>query len=281
MVWVFLTTIFGSIADILYKKAVSVSNIKSNVFQFIGEILSIPIIIVFLFLDFNFHLFIDLRIISLFLLTIVLFIINNNLCQYLYKNEKLSTLLPYFKINNFIVISVGFLFFNDSSLISFLICVGAILLTMTFSVDFKKRSIPKNLGKILLYEAISAVKLIISVYILKSITNIEYVVLDQTFYIIFGFLTILYFKELDEFKKMNIEIIKYRSSSYVFGFANYFIGIFLLQNFGVVITTLFGFFGSSLSIFLAYFFLKEVPVKKDIILGFLLIMLVGFGYYYR
>lgn len=87
--------------------------------------------------------------------------------------------------------------------------------------------------------------------------------------------------EWREFKKFTPKIAGYRSAGYLIGLGSYFIDIFLLKEYGVVIATLFGFFGSSLSLVLAYFFLKEVPEKKEIALGVIMIALAGVGYYFR
>jgi len=281
MFLVILRTIIDSISDILYKKALAISDIKPTVFQLLGELFAIPVVAIIMFMGFNFHLLIDPWIVAVFSVLATLFVLENNMEQYLYKNEKLSTLLPYTKINNFIVIITGFVFFRDSSLSSFLICIGAIILASITSIDFKNHSFPKNFWTILLREVLRAMELMGSVYILKTISSVEYVVLYQIVYLIGAFLAAWILGELIEFKRFTPRIMKYRGSAYLIGYASYMIDVFLLKEFGVIIATLFGFFGSSLSLVLAYFFLKEVPEKKEIILGIVMIALAGTGYYLR
>jgi len=282
MLWAIINTFLDSIADIFYKKALSISSIKPMVFQFAAELLSLPVVVILSFIfDFHFWLFLDPIILGGFVLTTIFFVLSNNIWQYLYKNEKLSTLLPYFKINSFIVVILGFLFFKDASLVSFLICVWAIILTTIFSIDFKNHVIPKNFSKIILHEVFKTMEFLISIYILKTITSLEFVILYQVYYVVIIFFVILFLKEFGEFKKINTNIIKYRSSAYVFWFTSYFIDIFLLKEYGVIMLTLFWFFCSTLSITLAYFFLKETPEKKDILLGLFVTVLAGVWYYFK
>lgn len=281
MIWVFITTIFWSISEILYKRAVSISDIKSTFFQFFAELISIPVVIFILCNNFNYSIFHNPLIIWAFALNAVLFTVNTNIGKYLYANEKISTLTPYFTIDNFIIVFAWYLFFKDSSLISFIICIFAVIITTLFSVDFKNYSAPKFLWTVLIYQVVSALRFMMNVYVLKWITNLEFVALDQVFYISFSFLAILYLWEFREIRKLTKQIVLTRYSWYAIWFTCYFIDIYLLKEYWVIITTLFTFFGSSLSIALAYFFLKEVPLKKEIILWIIMIILVGLGYYFR
>lgn len=215
MFLVILSTIIDSISDILYKKALAISDIKPTVFQFFGELFAIPVIVVIMVMDFNLRLLIDPWIVAIFVGLATLFVLQNNMEQYLYKNEKLSTLLPYTKINNFIVIITGFVFFRDSSLPSFLICIGAIILATITSIDFKSHSFPKNFWTILLREVLKAVELMGSIYILKTISSVEYVVLYQIVYLIGAAIVIWSIGEMSEFRKFTPRLMKYRSSAYL------------------------------------------------------------------
>lgn len=281
MIWVFITTIFWSISEILYKKSISISDIKSTFFQFFAEIISIPVVIIILCSNFNYSIFFNPLIIWAFTANAILFIINTNIWKYLYANEKIATLTPYFMIDNFIIVFAWYLFFKDASLTSFIICLISVAITTLFSIDFKNYSAPKFLWTVLIYQFISAVRFMMNVYVLKWITNLEFVALDQVFYITFSLLVIFYLKEFSEFKKLTKQIVLTRYSWYAIGFTCYFIDIYLLKEYGVIITTLFTFFGSSLSIVFAYIFLKEIPLKKEIILWIIMIILVGFGYYFK
>lgn len=282
MIWAIINTFLDSIADVLYKKALSISDIKSMIFQFTGEILAIPIVIVLIFIfDFNLKLFLDPTIFGGFVVMTIFFLLGNNLWQYLYKNEKLSTLLPYFKINSFIVVILGFLFFKDASLISFLICIWAIILTTIFSIDYKDYTAPKNSFKIILHEIFKTIEYLIAIYILKNVSSVEYVILYQVYYSIVVLLIIAFQKDFKEFKKFNSHILKYRYMGYTLWFTSYFIDIFLLKEYWVIILTLFWFICSSLTIVIAYFFLKEVPEKKEIILWVLVTILAWVGYYFK
>lgn len=281
MFLIIISTFLRSISDVLYKKSVAVSDIKPTVFQFIWELFAIPFIIGIIFYGFNFKLFLNPLIITCFILIIIMYILYENVWLSIYKEEKLSTLLPYWKINNFIIVISGFLFFRDSSFLSFWICLWAIILTTISSIDFKNHELPKNFWKIMLYETLKALELMLEIYILKKITTVEYVLLYQVIYTIFTFFVILYIKELNEFKKFKWEVVRYRSTWATIWVVAWGIELFLLKELWVVIATLLWFFWSSLSIIIAYFFLKEVPQKKEIILWIIMIFLAWLWYFYR
>lgn len=211
----------------------------------------------------------------------ILFIINTNIWKFLYANEKISTLTPYMTIDNFIIVICWFWFFKDTSFNSFVVCLIAIVVTTIFSIDYKKFSFPKNISTLLLYNFISAFRFIINAYVLIWITTSEFVVLDQIFYLSFSFLAILWLWEIWEYKKITKKLLVTRYFWYAIWFSCYFIDIFLLKEFWIIITTLFTFFGSALSIFLAYIFMKEVPSRKELTLWVIMIFLVGLGYYLK
>jgi|GEM_PF-4411096 len=54
MLWAIINTFLDSIADIFYKKALSISSIKPMVFQFAAELLSLPVVVILSFI-FDFH----------------------------------------------------------------------------------------------------------------------------------------------------------------------------------------------------------------------------------
>lgn len=285
MFLVIINTILDSVYNILYKKALSFSNIKPIIFQYIWEIFILPVIIWMIIYWFNLKLFLNPIIVWGFFISNILFIFYNSISQNLYKEEKLATLLPYEKINNFIVVIFGFIFFNSpddsTSLLSFIICLFSIVLTTIFSVDFKNMVLPKNFPKIILVELLKSIQLMVEVYILKNITYIEYIVIIQVIYFIYATFLIIYWKDYKGFKKINSRLMKYRVIWHIIWFSSFIIDIFLLKELWVIISTLLWFFWWSLSIAIAYFFLKETPKKKDIFLWVIITILAWVWYYFK
>ncbi len=282
MFLVAINTILESIAEIFYKKSLLTSNLRPTIFQFIFECIGLVFVIgMIIIFGFNYRLVFDAKIIVWFLVLAVSFITYNNIAQKLYREEKMSAIIPYFKINNFLIIIAGFLFFRDASLVSFFICLAALGVVAWWSYNPEERAMPKNLWLVIVHELLRTIELLVIVFLLKYISSVEYMVLYQFSYLFVAFFLVLFLGEFIDIKKLNWSTIKYRSSSYVMWFLWYFIDTFLLKEYGLIVATLFGFFWSSLSLILAYIMFKEIPSKKDIMLWIILMILVGFGYYYR
>jgi len=282
MFWVLISTILESVSGALYKKAILISKISPVAFQFYSELLPFPILAVILYVvGFDFSLFLSSQILLGLLIINGTYLAYNKIEQNLYKVEKMSTLLPYFKLNNFILIVVGFLVFRDASLISFLICLGSLVLMVVMSFDYKNHEFPKSIGKILLHQVLRSAEVITVAYILKTLTEVEYIILFQCSYVVIGVIVVSLLRQLGEIKNLTIQVAKIQVTSYYLNYGTFVINAFLLKEFWLVMTMLFWFFGSGLSVLLAYFMFREVPSKKDITLWFLLIALVGVAYYFR
>ncbi len=282
MFWVFVSTILESVSGALYKKAVLISKISPVAFQFYSELLPFPILAVILYIvGFDFSLFLSSQVLLGFLLINGTYLAYNKIEQGLYKVEKMSTLIPYFKLNNFILIVVGFLVFRDASLISFLICLGSLILMVAMSFDYKNHEFPKSIGKIILHQVLRSAEVITIAYVLKTLTEVEYIILFQCSYAVIGVVVVGLLRQLGEIKNLTTQVAKIQVTAYYLNYGTFVINAFLLKEFGLVMTMLFWFFGSGLSVLLAYFMFREIPSKKDVTLWFLLIALVGVAYYFR
>lgn len=282
MFWVFISTILESVSGALYKKALLISKVSPAAFQFYSELLPLPILVVILYIvDFNYSLFVSSQILLGFLVINGAYLTYNKIEQDLYKQEKMSTLLSYFKLNNFILIVVGYLVFRDSSLLSFVICLVSLVIMMAMSFDYENYEFPKNIGKILIHQVLRSVEVITIAYVLKTLTEVEYIVLFQCSYVIIGAIVVGLLRQLGHIKNLTTQVAKIQVTSYYLNYGTFVIGAFLLKEFWLVMTMLFWFLGSGLSVLLAYFMFREIPSKKDITLGFLLIALVGVAYYFR
>lgn len=59
------------------------------------------------------------------------------------------------------------------------------------------------------------------------------------------------------------------------------IGIYLIEDLGIILSTLLSFFGVGITLLLSYFMLKDVPSKKDVALALVTSALVGLGFYFK
>lgn len=81
---------------------------------------------------------------------------NSTLSQKIYKEEKVSALLPYENLASVITLIAAFFLFKDTPLLTFLIALVIIVVLFVFSFDFKTHEFPKNFRLIILNNAINA-----------------------------------------------------------------------------------------------------------------------------
>ena len=265
MFFVILNTFLESISEVFYKKSLLTSRLRPTVFQFAFELLGIVFVSVLLAcFGFKLELLSDWKIWAGFTVLSACYTLYSNIAQKLYREEKMSVTIPFFKINNFFLIIAGFFLFHDASVIFLLVCLFSLGIVVGGSFDFKHREFPKNIWLILLHEALRTIEMIVIVSILRRVTNVEYMVLYQGFYLVLAFFMVLFLRQFSDLKLLDWTTIRNRSFSYTLWFAYYFIDTFLLQEYGLIVTTLFSFFGSSISLALAYALFREVPEKKEI-----------------
>lgn len=82
--------------------------------------------------------------------------------QSLYKEEKISVMMPYENLNSVFTIIAGYLIFKDASLIAVGISLVVIIITMAFSIDFKKFEFPRNMKKILLVQVLITLEMLLT-----------------------------------------------------------------------------------------------------------------------
>jgi len=74
----------------------------------------------------------------------------------IYREEKISTIMPYTNVNKILTIIASFFLFADVSIISLFITIFAIFVVIIGSINFKTLKFPKNIIIILINETIRA-----------------------------------------------------------------------------------------------------------------------------
>lgn len=65
------------------------------------------------------------------------------------------------------------------------------------------------------------------------------------------------------------------------GSVSEFIGFFLLQEIGIILTVLIGFLSVGTELLFSYLMLGDVPSRKNLFMAFLIVSLVGLGFYLK
>ena len=109
----------------------------------------------------------------------VFMVLSASMSQAIYKEEKISALLPFQKLSSIFTIAIAYLFFHDTSFVSFCIALTTILVVFGFSFDFRTWKPPKNLLLILSWNFLGAVRTLLLAYVITSVTSIGYFVLSS------------------------------------------------------------------------------------------------------
>lgn len=196
------------------------------------------------------------------------------LSQKIYKEEKLSALMPYENLASVITIVAAFFIFRNTSITTLVIAIFIIALIFVKSFDFKNMTFPKKIFPILVYNGTNSMRSLAMGYALIHMTS-------STFYSIRNLLNIVIFligfyiaKEVMNYREWKREFLLYRLIASFVGAVSALIGFMLITSLGIVTTILLGFLSMSITLILQWLFLKETPDRKDVLFSFVIAILV-------
>lgn len=284
ILWI-IASLFESIEDSFRKVAVDNSTLSKSLFAIIWPIAWFFILSPIFYINWiSEKLFWDFKILFLILLISSIYAVSNFLFIYVYKNIKISELLPYSNMwKLFIVIIWFFLYYwteNETSIYTFLIAIFTVLIVSLFSIDFKKFSIS---SKILIYIfalLLEAIALLIAWYTLLFYTTIEYIFFMFIFTFSLYFCISIFKKEsFKQFINQTKKFYKARITWVMFSRLSFILSLYIIETSGIVIAILISFISIVFAIFSMKIILKDTPKKKEIILAFLVTLLIWFWYY--
>lgn len=274
--------ILSSLGTVFRKKSLLVARLPELLFRLFGEVNGLAIaVIVVAFSWFERSIFLNLRLIGGVVLILIIDLRYDYIQQWLYKEEKISTMMPYENLNCVFAIIVWYLIFKDASVVALIMSLLVIIITILLSVDYKKFEFPKNMKKILFVQILITAETLLTWYFLKDLSDQDYFIIYQIVIVIL-LLFPLFFKRLfGAIKRMNRKFLWFWSLSSTINNVSFLLYLFLLSEFGVVISTLLSFLGDGITLLFWFIFLKEKPSKKDILLIVITTVLVGIWFYFK
>ncbi len=274
--------LLGSISTVLWKKTLLISRLPKIFFRFLGELNGIIIALILVaIVGFNRQILTDRRIVWGIVIILLIAIAYDYIQQWLYRKEKISALMPYENLNNVFTIIAGFLIFKDSSRIAVGIGILVILITIGASIDFKKFERPKNLKMILLIQLLIAAESVLTGYFLTDLGDKEYFILYELIIVAILLIPVLVKWYLSKIKGTKIKFRWYETGQATGTNLSFILYLFLVSEFGIVISTLLSFLATGVTMLFGYVILKEKPSKKDIYLTIITTALVGIGFYFK
>lgn len=232
-----------------------------------------------------FYVWIDLSKINFYVLisTILILVISvfqTQINQWIYRDEKMSAVIPYTNINKILTIIVSFFIFSDVSKVSLWITLLAIVIIILFSIDFKTLTLPKSLTRIFFVQTLVTFTNLWAWYIILTYWNDIYFLI---FY--FSWIVLLLFLSyvLNQYKTIknlpkSFWVSRMTWSSW---WIWWFLWLVVIKDLWLSISILLSFLWIWITLLFSYFILKDKPQKKDIILTIIITSLVWLWYYFK
>lgn len=199
--------------------------------------------------------------------------------QKVYREEKMSSIMPFTNLSKVFAIIAWFFLFNDSKVIVILIWMLIILILAISSIDFKDFSIPKNIKKIFLWEVIIAVSMIWNGYMVNQYWNENFFFWWSFIWAIMLMIWAIISKELGTVKNQPKAFWINRFLWWLFWWTCFYFSLIVLKELWISVSIILSFVYVAITLVLSTVILKEKPAKKDIFMSILVTSLVWLAYY--
>ncbi len=290
MLWIvfwIITSFLTSTADSFRKIAVVESKMTTQLFNLTACIFS-AFFILFLFLYFGISewLMNDYAVLFLVFSIILVNTFISFLCIKVYKEEKLSNLLPYDSLDKVFIVIFWFIIYfwtpNETSITTLFITLAAIVLIFFMSTDIKNISFPHTIKLFAFYKFMKAIITLSTGYILLSYTWIDFVILEWVFWFLIAIIIVLLLKQKPREALLQSKIFyKNRTIATLLWRSGYVLWLYIIQSSWVIIATLLWFFTIAFNVLSMKYIVKDNPTKKQVLLAVTVLVMIGIGYYFK
>lgn len=207
-------------------------------------------------------------------------IIREPVTQQVYKEEKISVIMPYQNISRILIIIASFFLYNDVSYITFCITILAIIIIMLASIDVKNKRFPKCFSKLLFVETLKTMWALLGWWLVLSYSEVLYFNIYIIAYLIPTIILAYVSWQLWDYKKVGVNFWFYRIVAGL-GWFSWFLSLVVIKNLGLSLSILLWFLGIGITLWVSYLFLKDRPSKKDILLTISISILIWIWYYFK
>jgi len=277
--WI-LSTICASFATIFWKKALAYK-CPNRLFALLWfSFWPVIISVIFLLWKYDFWVVnIKLSLIIIFLILLQLLVIQMD--QHIYKNEKISVIIPYQNLNKILSIILAFFIFTNISKLSFFITLLAWIIIIIFSIDFKNFVLSRFIKIIFIWQWIISIQLLLVWYILNYLNPLSYYVLSVGIIVIIWSIIVFFTKEYKNLFDMTKDFYINRWLGSTLWEISYVINTFIIAKLWVIMSILFSYMYIWVVLILSYLFFKDKPSRKNIILTIIISILVWLWYFYK
>jgi len=282
MIWWILSTFLSGFSTIFRKKSMKFRDqLWDFGFMFLGWAGALVLFPLFFWRGDFWLQALTIENIGIIILICIFWFGSNIISQYVYSNEKISTIAPYENLNKILSIILSFFIFSDVSVISLCIALFVVGIIFVTSMDLKNMKIPKTVQIFSINQLMISINTILIGYLLLNITSIEYFVLENAMGILMLLVIIIFNKDIIKLKNQNIGFYRNRLGASLFGTLGYILSLYIISSFWVTINILLSFLYLGFILFLSYIMLGDKPTRKSIIVSIIVTLLVGLGFYFK
>lgn len=285
-----LSTIFSSLANIFFKKSLKYNiNLWNN--DFLWLVLPLWVFLfAYFYIDFQFdtQLYLDPKIVWLIFLSWLFFTVWKYFYASIFKVEKITYLLPYINLEKIFTIILSFYLFSDITKTTFFIIILTIVIIILFSIDYKNIKFSKNILIFSFSQILYAIWNIIMWYVLLEVSKWGFWVSWFSFLVTYLFIGVVIFfipflllKWFLELKQVDSWFYVSRWFSSLLASFSWFLSLVVIANLWLSMSILLSFLGIFSTLFFAFFLLREIPTKKDIILTIIVMILISAWFYFK
>lgn len=285
-----ISTVFASLWDIFFKKALKYNiNLWNN--DFLWQILPLGIFI-FAYYYFEFHfdttLYISPQVLFAIFLSLLFYTVGRYFHAKIFKIEKITYLLPYENLSKIFTIIFSFYLFSDISTLSFIITLVTIFVIFISSLDMKNIAFSKNILIFSFSHVLFAIwNLIVGYILLESaqwglwVSGYSFITTYLVMGVILFFIPFFLLKWFKELKNVDFGFYTYRSISWFLSWFSWFLSLVVISYLWLSISVLLSFLWILSTLFFAFFILRDIPRKKDIILTIIILILISLWFYFK
>jgi len=200
-----------------------------------------------------------------------------------YANEKISVLQPFIMLFQVFPIILGFIFIASERLniITFLMAIAAAFVVIWANMDFKNIKINKYSLMVLTSSIIKSIQIFAILYFLTFLSPASIYFTESILIIFFAIALLLIKWEFWEFKLITKKYLALLLSSNVVIIVSILLSLTLYSTLWVVATSLISLLYLVFVYILWYFFLKDIPSKKDVFVTIFVVLSVVIWLYFK
>lgn len=278
MIFAIFTSILDAFSEVLRKKTL-IHRVPEYLNTLFGYSTGLIFVIYFIF-NSDFSTYNNLLLLLIFIMS-SLDIISSKISQSIYREEKISVLMPYTNINSIFTIILSFIFFSDVSKITLNITIFTIFIIILFSIDYKILRFPKNIVKMFLNETIYTITNLIVWYMVIWYWEWLLFILDFTMWTSILIAISLYYWYFSYLKKIKKNYYLPRLTWSFLWWWSYALSLIIISELWLSISILLWFIWMWMTLLLSYLILHDKPSKKDLILTIIVTWLVWIWYYFK